>query len=40
VIVLTVWLDLTGAVLFLGGQINAVIHRAADEPVSASISTR
>lgn len=28
VIVLIVWLDLTGAVLFLGGQINAVIHQA------------
>jgi membrane protein len=36
VIVLTVWLDLTGAVLFLGGQINAVIHRAE----SVRISTR
>ncbi|HTI52330.1 MAG TPA: YihY/virulence factor BrkB family protein [Planctomycetaceae bacterium] len=31
VIVLIVWLDLTGAVLFLGGQTNAVIHRAAGE---------
>jgi membrane protein len=31
VIVLIVWLDLTGAVLFFGGQINGVIHRAAQE---------
>lgn len=28
VIVLIVWLDLTGVMLFLGGQINAVIYRA------------
>lgn len=29
VIVLIIWLDLTGTVLLLGGQINSVIHRAA-----------
>jgi membrane protein len=28
VIVLMIWLDLTGAVLLMGGQINGVIHRA------------
>lgn len=31
VIMLIVWLDMTGAMLFLGGQINAVIHRAEQE---------
>jgi membrane protein len=31
VIVLVVWLDLTGSILLLGGQINGVIHRAAAE---------
>ncbi len=31
VIVLMIWLDLTGAVLLMGGQINGVIHRAAAE---------
>lgn len=31
VIVLIIWLDLTGAVLLMGGEINSVIHRAAAE---------
>jgi membrane protein len=36
VIVLVVWLDLTGSILLLGGQINGVIHRAAADPESQS----
>lgn len=32
VIVLMVWLDLTGVVLLVGGQINGVIHQAESEP--------
>jgi membrane protein len=35
VIVLMIWLDLTGAVLLMGGQINGVIHRADVENKSA-----
>jgi membrane protein len=31
VVVLLVWLYLTGSLLLAGGQINAVIHRAAEE---------
>ncbi|MBI5757744.1 MAG: YihY/virulence factor BrkB family protein [Planctomycetales bacterium] len=34
VIVLVVWLDLTGSILLLGGQINGVIHRTAAAPES------
>jgi membrane protein len=38
VIVLMIWLDLTGAVLLMGGQINGVIHRAEVEKESARAS--
>jgi membrane protein len=36
VIVLMIWLDLTGAVLLMGGQINGVIHRAEVESAGAA----
>lgn len=36
VIVLVVWLDLTGSILLLGGQINGVIHRAAADAETKS----
>jgi membrane protein len=40
VIVLIVWLDLTGVVLMLGGQVNAVIYRAAKQGKQAAPPVR